>query len=70
MKEFLVIRGQLAVTLIEAGVKYRVTKNPQREWWTAWLFELTPESRRIAVKFYEDIGKPVPLALRSEEGES
>lgn len=65
MKEFLVVRGQLAVSLIEAGIKYRTTLNPQHESWTAWLFELTPEARRIALDFYNEIGKPAPRILRT-----
>lgn len=64
MKEFLVVRGQLAVSLIEAGIKYRTTTNPFKNGWTAWLFELNDDSRRIAAEFYREIGKPVPHILR------
>ena len=63
MKEFLVTRGQLAVSLIEAGGKYRLTKNPGRPDYVAWMFELNDTTRQVAVDFYKEIGKPIPRAL-------
>ena len=64
MKEFLVTRGQLAVLLIEAGGKYRLTQNPVRPDYIAWMFELNDTTRKIAVDFYRQIGKPIPRVLR------
>ena len=64
MKEFLVTRGQLAVLLIEAGGKYRLTKNPVNPTFVAWMFELNDSTRKIAVDFYREIGKPIPRVLR------
>ena len=64
MKELLVIRGQLAVSLIEAGIKYRVTKNPINPNYVAWMFELNDTTRQIAADFYREIGKPLPRVLK------
>lgn len=63
MKEFLVTRGQLAVSLIEAGGKYRLTKNPVRPDFVAWMFQLDDTTRKVAVEFYREIGKPIPRVL-------
>ena len=63
MKEFLVTRAQLAAILIDAGGQFRVTKNPTRPEFVAWLFEMTPKLREIAVAYYAEIGKPAPRAL-------
>lgn len=65
MKEFLVTRGQLAVSLIEAGGKYRLTQNPVRPDYVAWMFELTDTTRQVAIDFYHEIDKPVPRVLQS-----
>ena len=64
MKEFLVTRSQLAVSLIEAGGKYRLTKSPYRSDYVAWMFELNDTTRQVAVDFYREIGKPIPRILR------
>lgn len=65
MKEFLVTRSQLAVSLIEAGGKYRLTKSPYRPDYVAWWFELNDTTRKVAVEFYREIGKPIPRVLQT-----
>ena len=69
MKEFLVSRGQLAVSLIEAGGKYRLIKNPWKPEFMAWMFVLDENTRQVAVDFYTEIGKPVPRILQAEVNE-
>ena len=64
MSDLLVTRGRLAVELIEAGKTYRLTVNPWREDYKAWLFPLDEETRQIATRFYAEIEKPLPSVLR------
>lgn len=64
MADLLVTRGRLAVTLIEAGKPYRLTVNPWRADFKAWLFPLDEDTRRIATEYYEEIRQPLPSVLR------
>ena len=64
MSEFLCTRGRLAVELIEAGEPFRLTTNPWKPEYKAWLFPVNEQTRQIATRFYEEIGKPLPTVLR------
>ena len=64
MSDLLVTRARLAVELIEAGKPYRLTVNPWRDDFKAWLFPLDEETRQIAIRHYKEIGKPLPAVLR------
>ena len=63
----LVTRPALACLLFKADCKGQTVPHPYREGWRAWLFEITPTVREIAVPFFERAGKKLPACLREGE---
>lgn len=60
----LVTRPALACLLFKADCKGQTVPHPYHDGWRAWLFEITPTVREIAVPFFERAGKKLPACLR------
>ena len=62
-KTIIITRPTLASQLIDAGVPGKVVSNPWKPKLSAWLFPVNDQSREIISRFYQEIGKPVPLSV-------
>ena len=65
MNTFLCTRPTLAVVLQQNGMKSQTVTSPWDSKRKAWVFQITPELVSITKKFYNDIDRPLPYALRN-----